>query len=38
MIECGECGKLILPSDEKVVVQDTAYHARCWDRRQRRRR
>jgi len=34
---CGYCGKPILPSEDKVTIQDAAYHSRCWDKKERGR-
>src|SRR5437879_3450467 len=29
---CAECGKPILPTNDKTIVKDVRYDASCWDR------
>jgi hypothetical protein len=34
---CAECGKPILPTEDKTTIQDVPYHAACWTRRATRK-
>ena len=31
-VVCASCRRLIPPHAEKTVIEDEAYHGRCWDR------